>query len=270
MHSITFRAVICCLLFALSAGARSASPSPNAELTAVLQKLSQSANPEQFSQISSAITASPTLSEQLNELAASGKITEIRVVPLEAIQTVRGGRFGASLNGTQLVLAANLLAELVKNRLFDVVKPNDVLPNNTTFVIGHLAFHAKTTDEMSKFDSDMKRMIEERSKTAGQHDFTALFLLSQRTRIENEASAFIQGWNYVVDAATQANGGKALTTEQVSSLLINLRYRFAFVKALQIKDDGVQISNTGMIHMNERNIKAVATALGTSPMADIQ
>lgn len=270
MHSITFRTIICCLLFALSAGARSAPPSPNAALTAVLQKLSESANPEQLSQISSAIAASPALGEQLNALAASRKITEIRVVPPEAIQAVRGVRFGASLNGTQLVLATSLLSELLKNRLYDVVKPNDMLPNNTTFVIGHLAFHAKTTDEMFKFDSDMKRMIEERSKTAGQHDYTDLLLLGQRTQIENEASAFVQGWNYVVDAATQANGGKTLTAEQVSSLLLNLRYRFAITKALQIKDGGIQISNTGMIQMNERNIKAIATALGTSPMADIQ
>lgn len=270
MHSITFRAVIGCFLLALSVGARSASPSPNAELTAVLQELSEKASSEQVIQISNAIAASPTLTEQLNDLAASKKITAIRVVPLESIQPAREVRFGASLNGTQVVLAVNLLTELLKNRLYDVVKPNNVLPNNTTFVIGHLIFHAKTNDEMAKFESNMKRMIEERSKTAGQHDYTDLLLLGQRTHIENEASAFIQGWNYVVDAATQANGGKTLTVEQVSTLLLNLRYRFPFAKALQLKEGGIQISNTGTIQMNERNTKALATALSTSPMADIQ
>lgn len=270
MHSIILRALICSLLLALSAAAQSAAPSPNVELTAVLQELSESATPEQVRQISDAIAASPTLIEQLNSLAASRRITQIRVAPPEAIRSVRGVRFGASLNGTQLVLAVNLLTELLKDRLIDVVKPNDVSPNNTTFVIGHLAFHAKTADEMAKVESDMKRMVVERSKEAGRHDYTDILQLGQRAWMEYEASAFIQGWNYVVDAATQANGGKTLSAEQVSSLLLNLRYRFAFMKALQIREVGIQISNTGMIQMNERNIKAIAEALRISPMADVQ
>lgn len=270
MHSIIFRIFICPLLLVLSAGAQSASPSPNAELTATLQKISESTSPEQLSQISGAIAASPALTEQLNDLASSRRVTEIRVIPPEAIQQTRGIRFGASFNGTQFVLATNLLVELMKNRAYDAMKLNDVLPNNTTFVIGHLAFHAATSNDMARSDSDIKRMIEERSKTAGQHDYTDLLLLGQRTRIENEASVFIQGWNYVVDAATQANGGKTLTAEQISTILLNLRYRFAFVKALQLKEDGLQISNTGTVQMNERNTKAVAAALATSPMADIQ
>lgn len=264
------RAVLVCLLLAWSVAARSASPAPNADLAAVLHKLSDSASPEQSAQISNAIAASPALTEQLNELAASRKITEIRVVALEAIPPSQGVRFGASLHGTQLLLAASLLTELTKNRLYDVVRPNDVLPNNTTFVISHIALHAKTSDELAKLDSDLGRMLDERRKTTGSHEYTDLLLLGQNKRMENEASAFIQGWNHVVDAATQTNGGKTLTAEQLVPLLLNLRYRFAFAKALQIKDDGLQISNTGTILLNERNIKALVTALSTSRMADIQ
>jgi hypothetical protein len=270
MHSIFLRTLICVFLLAISINARSASPSPNTELSAVLQRLAENASPEQFGQIAGAIAASPILTEQLNDLASSRKLSEIRVVSPDAIQPIRGNRFGASLSGTQLVLSVNLLAELLKNRAYDVVKANDVLPNNTTFVIGHLAFHAKTSDDMAKFDGNLKRKIEERSKAVGQNDFTDLVLLAQRTGIENEASAFIQAWNYVIDAATQANGGKTLAAEQISTLLVNLRYRFAFAKALQLNDGALQFSSTGMIDTNERNVKAVATALRTSPMADIQ
>lgn len=269
MHLLTYRIFLFLLLFILSAGAQSA-PSKNAELTAILQKLTEGTSPEHASQIADAIAASPALTEQLNSLTLSKKITEIRVIPTNAIQPTRGIRFGGSLDGTRLILATNLLLALRKNRAYDVVKQSDVLPNNTTFVIGHLAFHASTNDEMAKFDDEMKQKFEERSKATGQHDYTDLLLLSQRTRIENEASAFILGWNYMVDAATQANGGKTLTVEQASTLLVNLRYRFAFAKALELKEGGMQISNTGMIQLNEHNKKAIATALGTSPMADIQ
>ncbi|MDT8992399.1 hypothetical protein RQP54_16115 [Curvibacter sp. APW13] len=270
MRTLPFRVIVFYLLLVLSANALSGPPSPNAELDAVLHKLSDSTSPEQSAQISSSIAASPALTEQLNELATTRKITEIRVIPLEAIPPSQGVRFGASLHGTQLLLAANLLTELTKNRLHDVVRPNDVLPNNTTFVISHIAFHAKTSDDLAKLDSDLGRMLDERRKTSGSHEYTDLLLLGQNKRMENEASAFIQGWNHVVDAATQTNGGKTLTAEQVVTLLLNLRYRFAFAKALQVQEGGLQISNTGMILLNERNIKALVTALSTSRMADIQ
>jgi len=258
------------LLLAFPAGAQSVPPSPNAELTAMLQKLSEYASPEQFSQISSAITASPALTEQLNDLASSRKITEIQVRPPEAIQPIQGIRFGALLDGTQLVLATDLLVELLKNRGYAAIKPGTVLPNTTTFVIGHLAFHAKTSDEMARFEEDIKRMVDEKLKSPGRHDYTDIVLLGTRTHIENEASAFIQGWNYMIDAATQDNGGKTLTVDQVSTLLVKLRYRFAFSKALALEEGRIEFIDTGMIPMNERNIKAVAKALSTSTVTDIQ
>lgn len=270
MNHLVIRILFIIFIFSLSNGARCDSPSINSELDGLLQRLSVNATSEQYNQIFGAVKASPALRTQLNELATSRKLTEIRVLAPEAIPMSRGVRFGASVEGTQFFLSTSLLKELLKNRTYDVVKANDIYPDNCVFVLSHLAFHVASSQEMEKLDGEMKRRIEELSKTTGQHDYTEILRFGASKRLENESAAFIKGWNQVVDAATQSNGNQTLSIDQVSTLLMNLRYRFAFHKALQLPENSLLFSNTGMVEMNERNVKAIATALSTSKMADIQ
>jgi len=216
---------------------------PNRELVTILGNLAGSAANEQYRQIEDAVNASPQLVEQLNELAASGKLTAIVVLNSTAAATAPNpGPFSAWIAGTSLVFTEKLLPQLTQRRLYDVVHPDDILPNNTTFVLGHLAFHLRVAPPpINKLAVD---------------DYVAGML-------NQEAHAFIQAWNDALDAATQQNHGP-LTAGQIGSLLLNMRYRFAFVTA------DIHLGQGGTIDPNESNVNAIATALKKASVTDIQ
>ena len=65
-----------------------------------------------------------------------------------------------------------------------MVYPGDILPNNTVFALGHLAYHlgAAPTDPRGSQGYVVQKLVE-------------------------QAAAFIQGWNDVVDAAQRETAG---------------------------------------------------------------
>lgn len=200
-----------------------------------------------------AINASPRLLSALNELTSSGKLIALRVVPQSTAASMpKSGPFNAWISEAGIVFTDTMLLELQKNKLSDVSHANDIYPNNLTFVLGHLAYHLKTGEDIGTV-----------AKSMGMQEFMS-------RRLESEASAFIQGWNDMTDAALTANGGRPLSPQQVASLFMNLRYRFAFAKALQQTDNKLQIAPSGFIEMSAANIGAIVDGLKTSPVADIQ
>jgi hypothetical protein len=93
-----------------------------------------------------------------------------------------------------------------------VVHPDDILPNNTTFVLGHLAFHLNAGAVKPREFPNLNDYV------------TAM--------LDQEARAFIRSWNDALDAAVQQNNGKSLSPQQVAYFMLNMRYRFAFLTAL--------------------------------------
>ena len=226
-----------------------ASVAPNAALEKVFQRLSASATTGKYKQVADAVKASPHLTEQLNTLASSGKLTEIVVLtPATAAAAPKPGPFSAWTQGTTILFTETLLDQLTRNREFDVVRPDDVLPNNTTFVLAHLAYHLNTPIPSAK--------------AVGVDAYVAAML-------DTEARAYIQSWNDTLDAAAQQNGAR-LTPQQIATLMLNLRYRFAFYKALNHPTDKIRIEMSGVIEENDGNARAIVTALKTSSVADIQ
>lgn len=270
MNSIIARLLISLLTVTAFNYAVAASPVPNHELDGVLRRLATTATEEQYNQIVGGIKASASLMTDLNGLAASGELTDINVVLPGMAPKARGVAFGGSVDGTKIFFTTDFLKELLKNRIFDVVHADDIYPNNFTFAIGHLAYHLKTSKEMDNLDADFKRQVGELSSSPGGHDFTSILQSKMRKRIENEASAFIQAWNDTVEAATRSNGDSPLNAQQVSTLMMNLRYRFAFLKALRLPENSLLLTPAGLVELNDRNVKAISTALSTSSIADIQ
>lgn len=198
---------VACFLIG-SAAKVSADPAATSPgLSRVLDDLLKSASSQQYSQIKEAIDASPDLAKQLDELSRSGLLSGIKVLP----ERTTNLPFDGYIEGSTITVTTALLAELRKSRIFDVVTPSDVLPNNTAFVLAHLAQHLRTA-------SEMQRAL----KT------TPNPTLYTEIRLKDEAVAFIEGWNVVVDIATQG-GTKQLSSAQIATLLMNTRYRFAFL-----------------------------------------
>jgi len=146
-----------------------------------------------------------------------------------------------------MIFSAEFLGAQKGNRLFDVVYPDDILPNNTVFALGHLAYHleAPPIDPRNPQAYVLRKLVE-------------------------EAYAFAQGWNDVVDAATRQNGGHQLSKRQVAQLLMNMRYRFAFLTAIQQKPQKLELSDDGRVEVNSANMSAIATALANSKITDIE
>jgi hypothetical protein len=130
------------------------------------------------------------------------------------------------------------------------VYPGDILPNSTTFVLAHLAYHLATPLPNPKQFPIMKSFV--------------------AAMLDHEARAYIQAWNDTLDAAVQQNANRPLTPGQVGNLMLNMRYRFVFTKALAQTTDKLEITPSGVIDETEANTKAVETALETSSIADIQ
>ena len=223
----------------------------NIALESVLHKLEAQATVEQSRQITEAIAASPHLQEQLQSLVSGGKLTDILILSDEkAKAAAKPGPFNAWISGASIVFSESILLQLAKNRNLDVAHPDERLPNNTTFVLGHLAYQLNAGPPNPRGYSDMQAFVS--------------------AMVSRDAHAYIQAWNDVLDAAVRANEGRQLTPQQIGGLMLNLRYRFAFTKALQQSDPKLEIAQNGEVLDTDRNAQAIATALRTSAVADIQ
>lgn len=251
------RKVLLCVLaacvFAVAARAATPAEAANPALDAVLQKLSSSTPSNDVARIEGAIHASPELLGQLNALASSDKLKSITVKSGEVAAADNGASFGAAFDAEGILLAEVFLGE--QSRMaYDVRIPNEILPNNTVFVLGHLAYHLR----------DAKYVEQAAHRAANEDAFMTEVM-------RNEAAAFIQGWNDVVDAATVANGNKPLSGGQAGELMINLLYRSAFIKAMNAKaGPKLDFSKGGYIEASDRNLDAMAAALRNKPLAGLQ
>lgn len=261
------RITILTMMACLAVG--SAYAAGNAALERALKQSGNQAHPDQVARLREAIASSPALEAQLNALAASGMLTRF-AVGVTPEQVPRRGPFSAWIQDSTWAFSDEFIGKHGKQRLFDVVQPDDILPDNLVFALGHMAYGAKVAKELATEEASLQATYKEQA-ASGNHDATALIKQSVALHINNDAAATIQGWNDTVDAAQHENGGKPLTARQAASLMMNLQYRGALIKAMQAPGDGkMQIGNDGRIDMTPANIAAVANALSTSSVFDVQ
>lgn len=240
-----YAVLACAFLWATLTWAQESSSNGDV-LEAVFDNYTTSGTKEQTSQLLEAIAASPLLAGQLHELAAAHLFSGIKVVV--ATPPV-GPPFAGLTKGSTIVLTGKLLAALRQSRRFDVVRADDVLPNQTVFVLAHLAQHLRTAGAMQAA-----------MKSAQTPDAYA------NIRLQDEAVAFIDAWNVTVDAATHGNNDVPLTPPQVASVFVNLRYRFPFLSI------GSKLSfiPSGKLATSDQNVEAVSETLKRSQMTDIE
>lgn len=199
-------------------------------LAPIFATLSRTATREQYEQILGAVNASPILTKDLELLVARKLLTAIEVPPGRNTASV----YNAWANRSVIVLYADFLKALRE------AAPGDGLqPNNTAFCLAHLAHHllADPAAPDGNSPADIRR------------------------RLDREAVAFIRGWNAVVDAAVQANGGTSLDPSQVKRLRATVRYRHALAT--------VELLPSGAIETNPLTIGAIAAVLRDLPQSDL-
>jgi PhzF family phenazine biosynthesis protein len=90
------------------------SPSVTAALNPLLGQLHASTAAEPYQQIIGAVSAATALRMQLNDLAASGSVTEMKVVPESDLPSGKGKIFHRFTDGTRLLFSSEFLQALQK------------------------------------------------------------------------------------------------------------------------------------------------------------
>ncbi|GGA14698.1 hypothetical protein [Dyella caseinilytica] len=245
----------------------------NNPLQGILSTLQSSVPPEQYQLFDVAIKSSPTLTAQLNELASSGQLTAFKVGERSTLPPTRGP-FGGYVSGTTWAFTPTFVQQQAKTRYYDVVMPDDVLGNNMVFALGELAYRTKAAPDVEAAEQVLKAQFAQNvaaARQASQPINADNFMReSIALQIRNTASGFIQGWNDMLEAAVQDNGGKVLTIRQLVSLTMNFRYRAVFMRAMRLPDHKLNFANDGRIEPNDANRDAIANALKTMSVYDLQ
>lgn len=87
--------------------------------------------------------------------------------------------------------------------------------------------------------------------------------------------SFYLGWicrtlYTVLKTAQLKNNAQPLSPRQIAQLLMNLRYRFALMGALDQKENPLTFLLSGEIETDDRNIQAIAATLKRSRVTDLQ
>jgi len=266
-------AMLCFVGMCLRVASAFAAQVPNQSLQHSLDTLKVHATAAQYVMFANAISASPALTSQLNDLEAKGLLTEFRIDE-SMVPPGQGKPFSARLNGSVWVFTPAFVQQQAKVRLYDVVQPGDVLPDNMVFALGHLAFKADTAATMLASEQSLQSQFRA-SRQTGQGSLSGMtpdtFLrASVQMHLQNDAGAFIQAWNDMLDAAVRQNGGRELSIRQVASTMMNLRYRAVFMKAMKSPDHRLLFASNGYLQPDQVNRDAIAAALATMPVYDLE
>lgn len=238
---LSTRALIC-VLSSLAITACTWRNDPLPQYARIMRHFEASVAPKYYVQIAGAISISPRLRDELNELADSGKFTGFIVNDRSKIANGKVTLFGGFTQGTKIVLTTEYLQVLLKSRYTNIAHDKSMKADNTVFALAHLVHHLQMSVNPEQYDTPENY---------------------NKAKLRDEAAAFIEGWNAMLDVARTQNRGKNLTAAQISGLLSNTRYNFAF--------QGLQNWNRdGTIREDADSLEHIEQTLGHSSIEDIE
>jgi len=218
-----------------------ASEAPSAGLQVLLDDFALHASKDQTKDVSDAVMASPALARQLGDLVAANQFKGFAIVSEESLQ---GSPFAATIDHGKIVFTARFLEQPAQQRIFDIVHPGDILPNNLVFALGALAFHLQAAATPKTMPADKETFM--------------------HLAMEEDASSFLQGWNDVVDAAIHENHDQPLVVSQQGALWLNLRYR----SVIPGTDNSLDQSPSGALPLTDKNVAKVGEFISHVNMLD--
>jgi fructose-specific component phosphotransferase system IIB-like protein len=214
-------------------------------LAPIIASFQAKASPDQAKQLTDAITASPPLQARLERLAASGVLKGVDLVTQEDERLDEGK--GAEVVGGHILLTAKFLLGQPPRRRTDATSKGDLEPpDNLVFSLSHLSYH-------------LENPVDRKTLPQSQDARVNIF-------VRDEAKAYIQGWNDLIDAEARLKG-RPITAAEAASLLTNFKYRSFFIKA---NGKLAVVSPDGHLEPNGRNLQAMTSALFESDVPDFQ
>lgn len=201
---------LCAVMVLLLGFSGVAGASPRWE--ALYSQFRQQANPAEVAQVEAALSASPKVELRLRDLADRGLLSAMTLVDAEVVNPQQNlaihphRTVGAAALDGQLLLGRPFLAQLRARQ--EVASPvdNAILPDNTVYLLSHLAYHLEQQREWQQAGLAYARAYQAAEQAADAQAQIASAhaqLLIAYTR--HEAGAWLQGWNDTFHAAKAAH-----------------------------------------------------------------
>lgn len=266
MRFNTFTVVVA-ICAALSAGAPSAGAvTIEHRLDAILKDFAGGGDAARANTVIAAMKTSPQLVAQLNALAASGLLKGLRLAAAGP-----AGRFGASCQDGVMIFTPQFIDGQMPAGGGDSAGRQGVAQRNIVFILGYMAAKLGAAQTMAadeaKRDADLKAQI---AATPKGQPFNADAFLSHglQANIQNEARAYLEGYNDEVDAAMAAKGGKLNPPEAFQLLREGRNTRPVLEAAMLPPGDRLVPIGTLQFPPEEHNLKAVASVLAHTAVPD--
>ena len=257
--------LICGALFLVPL--RGAAATIRAPLASILTTFTNGGDQAHAVAVVSAIKTSPRLVEQLNDLAASGLLKGLAINPSGA------GRFQATHQNGVISLTPQFIDNQTPAGGGDDALRSEIGARDIVFVLGYMASKLRTAQDVTA--TDTKMMADFRGLVAttpkGQSsDATELVKQSQEAHLQDEARAYLEGWNDEIDAAMTAKGGLLAPREAFQLLKESRNTHVLFEAALLPPGDRLVPIGTLQFPPDEHNRRAVVSVLTHTTVPDFQ
>lgn len=219
--------------------------SQQAAVNAVIKSNQASLNTQSADRVSQAVGCSKSLLSDLSSMIQTGALKEIN------ISATPSGSFQGYTTNQSVLLTEQLMSVLSEAKHSVYQSDQQVSVNQAAFVLSYLAYRLRTADSVSM------------------SNFANPFAFSQ-ANMRNISTAFLTGWNSMVECATNRNAEKTLTVGQVGELLFRARYKSALMLPRNHRLASKFFTESGKINLSQENIDAVAEVLSNSRVADIK
>jgi hypothetical protein len=231
----------------------------NQPLESLVDGLNRDADAVHAHQIVAAIASSPSLTRELGDLAADGRLKGVQVGAVT-------GRYGATHQSGVIRLSPDFI---------DAQKPasGDLsqATQNLIFVLGYEASKVATASaEDAAEEQSMARLRELFASTpkGTSPDVTGFVREQMNLKSANEAQAYLQGWNDVLDAIVKAQEHKLTADEVLQSLRAGRNTKPLLAAAMLPEGERMQPDAHFRFPANARNLKAVMAVVGQSAVPD--
>lgn len=260
------------MILFLALAMMAADPAP-AELRPTFDALRQQTDAIHGRRIKQAIAASPVLSRRLAALAKNGIFKGIVVKPPEAALDRIGLKLRAWRTDGTIFITSDLLDKLATpDRRFRTLDYSRNNPDDLVMVLAFLAAKLDSQVALEKTQSDMKLAFQAevaKGPSDTPVDATSVMKSFMESSINDDARAYIIGWNAVFDAAENSAGQK-LDLKDFADLVMKMRYNKPLLASMQAPVDAIVTPPTLRFGLDAHSIHAIATVLGNQQMPEFK
>ncbi|HEY2708691.1 MAG TPA: hypothetical protein VGI95_11625 [Caulobacteraceae bacterium] len=232
-------------------------------LNAVFDRFEGSGDVMLTGQVIAAIETSPALVRQLDELATSGALKSLTLGS-------ESGPLGASHKDGVITLTPAFVDEQTPADGSDLSARTQIGERDLVFVLGYMASKLKTEPATAAAQARLVALNATAASTpkGGPIDGDPAMHAQMALKADEEARAYLQGWNDEIDAQTAAKGAPLTGAEAITLLQESRNAGLLRAAANAPPNQRLETSPTFEFPATQRNIDILAKAIWTAEVPD--